>query len=644
MTARGGPRRLAAVLVAALLALALTPPPVRADAPGTRLFAVTVTHIECVDDCDEVGLEGLFEGHADFFVKVFINGEEHRTPTRDDSPDIDPFWTVSAQVPDTLDDVPVTLQVWDEDAAPGGDDLGDSSSHDDDNNLDFTVSYATGKWRDPATPSGDRINWPQSCSTGDGEDGSENDGPRVKVCWEISTLSASGDEDGDGLLDGWERNGYNDDDDTEVDVDLPAMGADPRHKDLFLEIDSQPGHFPSRATLQAVKNAFAFAPDNAGTRATEHGGAGNARPNPDGKPGITLHVDTGAPLDPKASEGPLIGDCADGKDNEHTPVSPDGDGRIDGLDGQCNKGEPLDVSFEEPALDCRDGQDNDNDRLPDAKDPDCHAGEDLGGGQILSGSPDTCELGRNFFDSKKVNFERSRRWIFRYAQSVAFTTDDEPAGKDCAPKDGHGEVGGNDFVVFTPDAETILHELGHTLNLRHGGPDEGNCKPNYVSAMNYNYGSHGINRVGGGYIVDFSPPRITPQGFVRGVAPLPDLVENHLTEPTVLDATDPVNEFVFTAKGGGRTPSPLNEPADWDGDGDPASGRPIDPVNLDTIGSASRPTDCTNDTTDSTLHGAEDWPFISLPFRDFGNSANARSTWSRTRRRRWPCGPPWPRR
>ncbi|GGV40082.1 hypothetical protein GCM10010495_66950 [Kitasatospora herbaricolor] len=49
------------------------------------------------------------------------------------------------------------------------------------------------------------MNWPQSCSTGDGDTGSDEDEPRVKVCWEVSPLSTSGDADGDGLLDGWER-------------------------------------------------------------------------------------------------------------------------------------------------------------------------------------------------------------------------------------------------------------------------------------------------------------------------------------------------------------------------------------------------------------------------------------------------------
>jgi hypothetical protein len=65
---------------------------------------------------------------------------------------------------------------------------------------------------------------------------------------------------------------------------------------------------------------------------------------------------------------------------------------------------------------------------------------------------------------------------------------------------GCGELPGNDFVVSlgswtvvgghgvgTRDeqAGTLMHELGHNLNLRHGGANDDNCKPNYLSVMTY---------------------------------------------------------------------------------------------------------------------------------------------------------------
>ena len=61
---------------------------------------------------------------------------------------------------------------------------------------------------------------------------------------------------------------------------------------------------------------------------------------------------------------------------------------------------------------------------------------------------------------------------------------------------GLAEPYGNDFIVslgsFTggvgtvdEQAGTFMHELGHNLGLQHGGNDEVNYKPNYLSVMNY---------------------------------------------------------------------------------------------------------------------------------------------------------------
>jgi hypothetical protein len=70
---------------------------------------------------------------------------------------------------------------------------------------------------------------------------------------------------------------------------------------------------------------------------------------------------------------------------------------------------------------------------------------------------------------------------------------------------GRGETLGNDFVVSlgasgwgnvinghdTGSDEykgaTFMHELGHNLGLLHGGSEDLNCKPNYISVMNYLY-------------------------------------------------------------------------------------------------------------------------------------------------------------
>ena len=92
---------------------------------------------------------------------------------------------------------------------------------------------------------------------------------------------ASADTDGDGLLDEWEVNGYDHDGDSIIDVDLPAMGANPLRKDIFVEIDwmkaTDHNHKPDAKGITKVINAFANAPVS----------------NPDGSTGIILHVDTG---------------------------------------------------------------------------------------------------------------------------------------------------------------------------------------------------------------------------------------------------------------------------------------------------------------------------------------------------------------
>ena len=63
---------------------------------------------------------------------------------------------------------------------------------------------------------------------------------------------------------------------------------------------------------------------------------------------------------------------------------------------------------------------------------------------------------------------------------------------------GIAEFKGNDAVVAIDSLPvaaadedetmigTIMHEIGHNLGLLHGGTDDVNCKPNYISVMNYN--------------------------------------------------------------------------------------------------------------------------------------------------------------
>jgi hypothetical protein len=80
-------------------------------------------------------------------------------------------------------------------------------------------------------------------------------------------------------------------------------------------------------------------------------------------------------------------------------------------------------------------------------------------------------------------------------------------------------IPGHDFVVSlgtwsTPggtvlqQAGTLMHEFGHNIGLRHGGHENENFKPNYLSIMSYNYQVVGLTIDGVGGQVDYSRLRI----------------------------------------------------------------------------------------------------------------------------------------
>ena len=352
--------------------------------------------------------------------------------------------------------------------------------------------------------------------------------------------SAGPDSDGDGLLDSWETSGFDADGNGTIDVNLPAMGANPRHKDLFVELDTANGRTLGREDIKAMKDTFAAAP----------------RTNPDGVNGITLHVDTGTAVDPTAREGQPLGTCNDGIDNR-------GDGVADAADGDCSAvlgssgNDYLDASVEDPLPpNCQNGVDDDGDGLPDATDPDCLAGDNLGGGNAITTAPAICNLNAAFYTTKLANFDPNRLPIFRYAIST-------PGSTGCG-SGGQAEIGGNDFVDHNGDGGTIMHEMGHTLALRHGGFEDLNCKPNLVSVMSY-FSQFGVGKNGGGAILDYSPPRQGVTGGARSSAlPASVLDEASLSETAAVDGSDPANRFVFTNGAGTRRWVPLNGQTDWD--------------------------------------------------------------------------------
>jgi hypothetical protein len=268
------------------------------------------------------------------------------------------------------------------------------------------------------------------------------------------------DTDGDGLLDRWEINGYR----TATGfVDLPSMGANPKRKDIFVEIDWLSGHKPDPAAIDEVVRMFALAPIT----------------NVDGSTGISLHVDHGSDAIMDFQKEDTWGKLSRANEIPHTD------------------------------------------------------GDDL----TLLG--DTSFFGSRYlwdeFDSlKKANFRDERSAIFRYC-----IFGHGPAEEFCIYNDEGEIIGSNsgvardisssDFLITLgfwenngplEQAGTFMHELGHTLGLKHGGGDDVIGKPNYLSIMNYYYQTAGLIYNGGEGLFDYSR-----FGHIN------DLNENHLNEP-----------------------------------------------------------------------------------------------------------------
>lgn len=220
-----------------------------------------------------------------------------------------------------------------------------------------------------------------------------------------------GDRDGDGLLDVWEEEGGIDFPGAGLEIDL--SGADPDHKDLFVEIDTMATEPIDTFALAMVADVFAHAP-------------ADLIDNPDGAPGINLHL--------IYEDGDVI---------PHSPI----------------QGTRAEINSEASAIK-----------------------------SAYFGTP------QNRAHPQSEEILEVRSFVYRYCMWVDTLID------DVGHMGGLGEIPGNDFLVAAGHlrdkglgratdwlAATLMHELGHTLALKHGGKDHINYKPNYLSIMNYIY-------------------------------------------------------------------------------------------------------------------------------------------------------------
>lgn len=237
------------------------------------------------------------------------------------------------------------------------------------------------------------------------------------------------DTDGDGLPDDWEKNGVTFDGEF---IDLKAMGADPKHKDIFVhadwmaEDDSRPGivFHPGDTPIEMVSDAFATAPVL----------------NPDSQPGIHLHVDLG----PESIMNPVTGQTW----------------------GALSRAEEVPFQAELGSMSA-DGQAYDWAPLDEIK-----------------------EL--HFKQTKRDKIFRYALFCNTIAGLTNTGVARDTPGTDFILAFGVDLLSGDENDTPLRKGSTFMHELGHTLGLLHGGADGVNDKPNYLSVMNYSFQLEGL--------------------------------------------------------------------------------------------------------------------------------------------------------
>jgi hypothetical protein len=342
-------------------------------------------------------------------------------------------------------------------------------------------------------------------------------GPTASAAPQGTTSAAAADTDGDGLLDTWETNGYDGDGDGKIDVDLPKFGADPKHKDIFVEMDYMgaektcPCHLPLAEDLDRIVKAYAESP---------------FADNPDGKPGITMHLDAGKARGSKYN---------------------------------------------------------------------------LGGGNLVPHDPDLNPVNTEFSALKSKHFDRDRAKIFHYMIWAHGYGGGSSSGLSFG-------IPADSFVVTLglwpnhgdPDVKvgTFIHELGHGLGLHHGGADDTNYKPNYLSVMSYAFQVGGVPRVG-------KPPH-----FSYSRVDLADLTETSLKEKAGLGKKAKKYRTSWVCPSGQLITGTQSaaKPIDWNCDGK-AKGT----VNSDVNGDATR----------SILRSNQDWGHLVYDGGTIGQGAES---------------------
>lgn len=204
---------------------------------------------------------------------------------------------------------------------------------------------------------------------------------------------------------------------------------------------------------------------------------------------------------------------------------------------------------------------------------------------------------------KENNFTSNRKKIFRYAlfahniSVLGFRRDNS----------GIAELPGNDLMVtlgsFTggtgttnDQAGTLMHEIGHTLGLHHGGSDDVNYKPNYISVMNYSFQFIGIPHY------DSVTRELISSNLDYSNSSLSDVNENNIDESIGIIGD---NVYTYHYCGGVRMRDLVNKSIDWNCNG--------------SIENKSLSVSVNDDSVKEILHSHDDWSNIIYRFQDLGN-------------------------
>ena len=335
-----------------------------------------------------------------------------------------------------------------------------------------------------------------------------NEASDFAPAWSPKPLDPNGDEDGDGLLNGWEQHGIDADQNGSIDLALyrAPFNADPFKKDIFLELDymscSLGGCLPlQNDNMRPLDTAIA---DVEAAFASKN---------------IRLHIFLSEPV-------PMVHQVIFSLNNvpRGSSAADDFDDLKDGSNAQGNTG----VSCGIRDIDGHLGT------MVERSDPNCAT--------ILKARRMAVRYGIFGYQIKDHEGSSGVAWgddlLVTLGGWSLFGQSERPINK----------WGGQRVA----QASTLMHELGHTLGLDHGGGDAINCKPNYLSIMNYTlqFPVYDPNRP-----MEYSDTALSP------------LNENALIEKDGIGG--PANRIVlfgagFEGKGLGK---PANGPVDWNGNG-----------------------------------------------------------------------------